>query len=613
MILKSAKACSGKVVTNSNQQVAQFTIGKDRITRVPLIPQNGESYFIVLDYNTDRQPLPTATDGCAIRVDLPDANQARKIFIQLPKSSSFKEKELYLLITNGSKIQFYVPVTVDENSTFQIVVPAKSLKNGICQASILDNKGVALATRQFLTNNISIEASSQLLTKRIISQRENITIELTVKDKTGYPVQGNFSVVAFQKGFSSPHGIVSFRDEVFLGNLSSALTEFIDSHSYTADEKALIIDNLLVTIDQSIIPWPSIMNNSFKQTKPSGNIQLNGRALFKASKKPVPDSTLIVGYLHHAMVGYETYTFKDGHFELPFLYDFFGDDKLFYTMEYRKKEMSEAFEILPQNQEIKFVPGRLTSETDSIDLYGEFVFKNKLVHQSYDYFTLTNKKQEKRLTLNEQFEDEATDADFTVNVQDYISFPTMEDLIREVVPFLQHRKKNSGVSIKLLIKQKTNYALPKGEPLFLIDGVLTKNKDYFLNLKPIDVVTIKLINDANKLNRFGTLGKNGIVLVETKKPAPATVIETSTILSISGLNKPLSKQSFEKQPTSLRLPDLRSSLYWIPQIALEDDRKSSITFSASDQIGEFEIQIKGITKQGEPFEARASFEVVYNK
>ena len=90
------------------------------------------------------------------------------------------------------------------------------------------------------------------------------------------------------------------------------------------------------------------------------------------------------------------------------------------------------------------------------------------------------------------------------------------------------------------------------------------------------------------------------------------MIENSTILSISGLTKSLNRQASVALPSTMRLPDLRASLYWNPQVALNDG-ESSITFSASDHIGEFEIQIKGITKQGEPFEARESFEVVFHK
>ncbi len=54
------------------------------------------------------------------------------------------------------------------------------------------------------------------------------------------------------------------------------------------------------------------------------------------------------------------------------------------------------------------------------------------------------------------------------------------------------------------------------DPVYVIDGVMTDDTDYFMSLKPENVSTIKVVCTMEKLRVFGAVGRNGVVLVETK-------------------------------------------------------------------------------------------------
>ncbi len=613
LIIKSNKIGTGKIKNDKNEEVGHFIIGKEGIATTLIMPVSGESYSIEMDGGFSSQPLPPVKeDGCSLRVET-SANQSKNVLISIPKKSVLNKNNLYLVITNRKKITYSTPVAFNEIGQFQVTIPSESLENGLCQATIFDNDGDVLAERIFLTNQTHVVASLETNTK-IVVPREKVDLEFTLRDKLGNPLRGDFSISVFQKKLFPTSNSLTFDEEVLLKNAFYQVKKELPA-SLNEAGKSELLDHLLAMKVSGTIPWSDILNPASKSSpRFTNNLKIRGKAIFKSSGKPVPDSTLLMGYLQNAMVGYEAYITKNGSFEMPFLYDFWGNDELFYLMEYRGKEMTEEYQIIPEAVEFKAPFPVIATQMDSSDIYGDYALKKKIVEESYNFFSIAKKKTTVFKNLNERFEDEAMGTDFTVNVQDYLAFPTMEDLIREVVPYLQHRKKGSTATVKLLIKQKESFVLPKGEPLFLIDGVLTKNKDFFMSLKPVDVMTIKLINNLNKLSPYGVLGKNGIVLVETKKSVATSATQNSTVINVQGLSKPLHAQlTSYSLSNSPRIPDLRAVLYWNPMQQVDIYGKSRCSFYTSDNVGSFSILVKGITQHGDPFEAEESFEVSFSK
>lgn len=614
LIIKSNKIGIGRIKNSKNQEVAQFAISKEGIASALITPIRGESYSIEMEGVSASQPLPLAKeDGCTLSVAQAGVNQSRSILVSIPQKSALKKKNLYLVVTNRKKIAYSAPVAFSETGQFQVTVPGESLKNGLCQATVFDDEGDVLAERIFLANQIQVVASIETSAK-IVAPREKVDVEFILRDKVGNPLQGDFSISVFQKDLFPISNSLTFSEEVLLKNASYQLKKELPA-SWNEAGNPELLDHLLAMKIGGTIPWSDILKPTIKSSpRFTNNLKIRGKAIFKSTGKPVPDSTLLMGYLQNTMVGYEAYTTKNGSFEMPFLYDFWGNDELFYLMEYKGKEMSEEYQIIPEAVGFKVPSAIIAPQLDSTDAYGDYAIKKKIVEESFNFFSSAKEKTVVFKNLNERFEDEAMGTDFTVNVQDYVAFPKMEDLIREVVPYLQHRKKGGTTAVKLLIKQKESFVLPKGEPLFLIDGVLTKNKDFFMSLKPVDVLTIKLINNPNKLSPFGVLGKNGIVLVETKKSVAISATQNSTVINVQGLSKPVNaKLTTHSLSDSPRIPDLRAVLYWNPMQSVDSYGKSQCSFYASDNVGSFGIVVKGITKQGEPFEAKGSFEVRFSE
>ena len=134
-----------------------------------------------------------------------------------------------------------------------------------------------------------------------------------------------------------------------------------------------------------------------------------------------------------------------------------------------------------------------------------------------------------------------------------------------------------------------------------------------MSLKPVEVVSIKIINSAGKLQTMGSIGKNGIVLVETKIVGHAARVPRSNYaFEVQGLTPP--SQIYRGQASLIgpRVPDLRTNLYWNPGFKTDSTGRASAMLHASDVTGTYIIKIEGFTERGAPIYAEKTFQVAFD-
>lgn len=187
----------------------------------------------------------------------------------------------------------------------------------------------------------------------------------------------------------------------------------------------------------------------------------------------------------------------------------------------------------------------------------------------------------------------------------------MEDIVREIIPtlFITKTKSETKVGMNLWVAPE-KVAASKNTPLIVIDGVVTKDANYFLNLKPSDVTSVKLVRKLYKLVPLGLLGENGIIIVSTKNTKIANEL-LQNMTTVKGLVKTnLYFSQAHDQNENQRLPDLRLSLCWNPEVTIRPDGLADFSFFTSDALGEFFIQVFGINKEGEVISVSRSFQVI---
>ncbi|MEY4930199.1 MAG: hypothetical protein RI909_923, partial [Bacteroidota bacterium] len=456
VIVSNSKVTSPvKIIDQAGNEAAQIQLNESGRGHFNITPVANNSYYATAQHlgKEVRVSLPpAASQGFSMMMST--SQDPFKVDIRTPRESPSRKDNLWLVITSRSEVYFSAPVRFDDRDLIAVQFPSKELPDGICYATLFNEQGSALAERLFVGNPSRKVKTAISKNQKIYNTRSGVDLQVSLKDELGNPIQGEFAVSVFNQRL--------FTNQIPPATIDQYLNVRADGidHGYSSAED---LDLLLITQKNKRLDWKAIMSgkmegdHSFKRL-----IQYSGRVLNKENGQPVPDSSRVVAYLQKSMMGYEATTRKDGSFDLAFLFDFWNDDEIFYTVETKKGKELNARVIweLDSSSYASFTP-RVESETASS--YADFINRKKLVDRSYNFYNKseTAVKTSVAEDPNRDFEDELTGVDYSVKVDEYVVFPTMEELIREVVPSLQHRKLRGSAMVRVILPDG---AIPSDNP-----------------------------------------------------------------------------------------------------------------------------------------------------
>ncbi len=564
------KRSSGKVIKDSSLDSfgwAEFQINPSM-----------ESY--VLEFAGKEIPLPKVeTQGFAMhfRNDRESNGPVMEIRQRsLPQNSG----NYQLIVVSLGGLEFITKLNLAD-TLIQISIPPKV--RDISQCMIIDENYKVWSSRWLFTGGIIPGASTELaLNKKIFTTRDKVDGQLAVPGSVGL-----LSVRVLKK-------------DLFI--------KYLGEDGVSSQTSNSSINRSLLARHDEIIPGNSLSAVQQQGThQPEKFLSIDGQAVFGDTGKPLPDSTMLVLFLQNRLFGYET-MLQNGQFKVPLVFDVEGDESIFFTASYKKRDLSNIRIELAAIKGVSMIRAYPAEQDEKPDLYGQYMTRKKVIDRSFRHFS--GSQTENNVDPNAKFIEELSGVDITVEPKSHVAFNSMSEVIREILPALEHRTIRDKEVIRLYTthKRPSNYA----GPLFVIDGVVTKNATNFLRIKPSDVLYIKIVKDYNKLRHLGLLTDNGVILVRTRLSEQS--FEQENVLPLEGIVKCVDSKVYSG--TSVlndRIPDLRPCLHWSPDAALNEDHQLRVSFFTSDDIGEYVIQIMGVTATGEPFQTEQSFSVVVNK
>ncbi len=452
-----------------------------------------------------------------------------------------------------------------------------------------------MASRDFYNDHDEVVMAIQS-DQSLYHTRDKIKLDISITDREGKPVEGEFSVRAIQAGLFKDERSTTFRDELLLSDVTLPYTiNRTDEHWQSS------LDNFLITAREEM-PWATILSGQL--TVPSylftNVIEKKGTVYFADTDTPLPDLTQVVFYMQHNRQFIQTFTTDHGRvgFSIPV---FNGDDEFFYMAQLLNDDQITDVKVIWDDDSFPLPASPAAKEQSGTDLYAAFMERKRLIDESFGVYRHLHD------AISKEIKDTSDDwaADVSINVEDYVPFPSMQELIKEVVPAMYSRQTKRGdiVRVKLL----TPTVATTG-PLYIINGIATRNTAFFLSLKPSDIKTLKVLYSMNTLKNTGLLGKYGIVIVETRENNLREPLNIDS-KAVKGISMPAELNMFNLPASNISIPDFRSTLYWNPSVKTNANGKASIEFFNSDDVGKFRFFIEGMTTGGEPFSYTAPVDV----
>lgn len=196
---------------------------------------------------------------------------------------------------------------------------------------------------------------------------------------------------------------------------------------------------------------------------------------------------------------------------------------------------------------------------------------------------------------------------FSVNLDKYVKTPTLEMVFDELIPRCIVIKRRGNYH--LIVDNEEDDILYKN-PLVLIDNIPIFDMNALMEISPskienISCYTLPLVLGDNIIK--------GLVLITTRtdnfggiKMPEGSIFLNYQMISTSNKFESLLYDSEEKRLS--RLADFRTTLYWNPELLLEN--KTTIQFYTSDHESEYVVIVRGLSANGEYYCGETSFAVV---
>lgn len=598
LFLKASITYSGQQVQikNGNNIITTAILDTNALTSCYLTPIRGENYTAEVNGKSVKLPL--------VEVDYPglilteDKNEV-KLLITTEEKSQLRQSDLYLVMTSQGSLLYSAKVKTEKKLASAFLFPKQDLPDGVIRLTILDSSHKVLGERFFYNkadNNVLLSATTDQMQ---YAQRDKINLHIELAEPDGQPLKGIATVKVLNGKYFDQTS--TWTDDLqWKDDAGSLVRDWVSEMKPETHQ----LNQLLISQQNGKLNWENIWNEKQKpEFRMSSFFHLRGKILDKSSNLPptTSDSVNLILFVPGQMLSYELQPEKDGAFDIPFVFGLEGEQEIMYFIQ-EKGATSKRFKV--NREPVPQVASLLSQSTPYSDPFNAFANRLHLIDAAY-----TENEREVPVVedLNKQFELHFGKMARAIMIQEYVVFPNMVELIREIIPNLQHRSVGGKTSVRVVLQaEKTIF--PNDDPLYVIDGVPTKDTGYFLNLKPGELLEVNVINNYEALSKLGVIGLNGIVLVKTTKPG--RTITAMDVLKVNGFIEglPFLPPNYNKS-NEAHIPDFRTTIFWKPNVALDKNGQANVSFYHGDDVGPMQIIIEGITWDGRPFSKQLAYHV----
>ena len=331
-------------------------------------------------------------------------------------------------------------------------------------------------------------------------------------------------------------------------------------------------------------------------------ILLKGKALNSDTDQPIPNTTVFLSTPDTVANLQFTRTAQDGTFQF-LLNDYYNNRNLVLTLPDVSKGRIELDDKYQLNE--PFIPSAIFPDS----AFKAYLVKSQnIVQVQKTYKTELAKK----LVNNKPVEVDPPlvypPVKTPVYPADFVSLPDFVEISREILPLLKTRK--HGGKYECWMVDLTSSMFFDSEPLIFLDGVPINNINQIIGL---GTEKINKIESVGSERYYGNRYFDGILSVFTKKQEIANIAWQTPMLTINYVQlQPSSVFVAQKHSYTDRSPDFRQTLYWEPLLSLKANEKRYIEFSASDDKGEFEVTVQGVTSSGSFIRVTHSLKIGYS-
>ncbi len=618
----------GNIIDGKGMEVTTFSDELMGLGKFQLTPTYGEKYFAVYTVNGVQfsKALPDVMrEGYLLNIrQSPD-----KVYLTLKGSENTNLKNSFLLGHTRGSIFMVLPSTPGKNFIYA-PIPSNQIPSGIAHFTFFDGNGVPRAERLVYNEN-QFENPEIILQKERteLGKRAKFPMKLSLTDFEGNPVDGNISLSVLSKSLYKPNRI-DIENYLLLSSDLNGAIERPDFYLDTENADRLKhIDLLMMTHGWRRFKWNDVLSGNLPPINfyPETGFSVEGKVVKYLSREKGVQGKVELTFLENIAFKQEATSEVDGTFWFDDLQIEDTMTVIVQTKRMKKKEDGTEKE-LKRGTFIEIIePDDVAIDSKFLNLFDDDYVLQDVVDQGMlirnieaefgdEVVVLEEIKVQAQKDIREEpfyresilysQPDDRLVFDSLVNVQNYVN---LFDLLIGKFP---------GVEITGTFPNQT--ALIRGfssinqsnEALFLVDGIPT-DRTLVAQIPPQQVEFVDVLKGP-KAAIYSARGNGVIAIYKRRGPRLISEIPDPVGLVTFKVNGYYSSREFYSpnydilEGDDLVKPDFRSTIFWSPSVEITDG-KADVEFFTSDEKGEFQVFVEGISKEGKIIKNTFSFTV----
>ena len=602
----------GTVTDSDGKQAGTFTTQHLGMGIFNFLPEAGKTYKVTVTY----------ADGTSQNINLPavlssgikitaDNTDAENINLKIISNDSFFEanqgKKFYLIAQSKGVICYGAKTTL-ANKEFGTSIPKSKFPLGIAQFTLMTENGKPLSERLIFVQNKSALALALTSPAATYGIKKKVKINLSAK-KDDQPVEGNFSVSVIDENkvpFNEDGASTIFTSLL----LNSDVKGYVEKPNYyflaPDAKKASDLDVLLLTQGYRTYSYTDIIENRLPKISflPEQGIEISG-ILRLSNGIPVRKGALLLT-IPDKRFNLEGTTDPVGNFKFSNL-NLNDSSKVTITAKYNVNYKNMAISLngtavptISRNfgaaDEVLNIDSALTTYLDNSKKQYAYLHTLKDVTIKAAAIPKVSHKDYPALSGLSSIADHEIAGDRLTGCNLFISclqtMATGTTFIDNV--FYVTRDYNQG--------NKT----PMG--IFINGMLMDVNQLNTIDPTTVESVEIFLRDELGLVNRANNI--NGVIVINQKKAPKGTKISKSQLMDMlpKSYEVTFSPQGYNKQrqfympkydvAANLNRNDLRTTIYWNPNVSTDKTGVTSFDFFNADGKGQYKVIVEGIDGSG---------------
>lgn len=601
----------GTITDGKGQLVANFASSHAGMGVFEMTPVAGVTYLAkTVDAGSSESTaeLPRAIDkGYVLSIT---GSDPQNLLVKVSASKAvFRDdpnRAVFVVAQSGGKI-YDTEKSKPGTAVSAFVIPKNKFPSGIVQFTLFSSLGEPLNERLVFIQNRDQLNLNVTTDKQAYAPRERVKIDIDAIAADNKPAAGSFSVSVTDETKVPA-------DEDAENNIMTSLLLTSDLRGYVerpawyfnrpTDETRTALDVLMLTQGYHRFEWKQLLNNAFpaKQYQPENSLQVSGTVLTPAGK-PVANAKVKLFDLDSIQFTRDTVTDDRGRFMFKNLT---FDDSVRFIVQARTSKNKRDVDIKMDNLLPAATSGNKDKPDYQIDINNNlsvYAQSSKQLYQEQRKYGLGNhviplrevvireKKQALKYSANLNGPGNADQVIFGKDLWNIGCINIPECL--------------QGRLVGVIFRNGIPYSTRDFRPMQLIvDGAYVDGE--FLNtLNYNDVQAIEVLRNVALTSIYGGFGGSGVFLVttrhggETDDPQPIYGRGITTYYS-KGYYKArvFYSPQYDKPNTNKQVADLRTTIYWNPNLLTGKDGKTSFEYFNAGSKGSYRVVIEGIDNKG---------------